>query len=270
MQTQTAHFQFFMPKGIRPDLPLFVYFPGMDGTGKLLRSQIEKGLDRAFDLRCLVMPPDDLSTWDRLAQKVVALLRAELRGHRTRSVYWCGESFGGCLALKAIRLAPELCDRLILINPASCFMAHPWIHWGSQVTGWLPPPMYAMSVVGLLPFLASLGHIARPERNDLLAAMQSVPQQTSTWRVSLLREFEIASEQLAQIHQPVLAIASRGDRLLPSVAEANRFTHFMPQATAAILPHSGHACLLETDVNLYQILKDRDFLPNPETIATAV
>jgi pimeloyl-ACP methyl ester carboxylesterase len=260
-------FQFSTPSTLQPDLPLLVYLPGMDGTGELLRSQLNKGLSNAFNVQCLAMPAHDLSSWDQLTEKVVGLLRAQFRRSRPDMIYLCGESFGGCLALKIALHAPELFDRLILVNPASCFMSRPWLHFGSHLTGWLPPPVYALSVMGLLPFLAALGRIARSERNALLAAMQSVPQPTSTWRVNLLREFEIDSHELSRIRQPVLAIASTGDRLLPSPAEATRLTYSIPNAKQVLLPDSGHACLLETEVNLYKLLKDHDFLTHPKPIS---
>lgn len=269
MLANNNHFRFLTPTPIQPDLPLFVFLPGMDGTGNLLRLQIEYGLADAFDIRCLVIPPNDISTWEELTEKVVALLRAELRG-TTRCVYLCGESFGGCLAMKVILRVPELFDRLILVNPASCFNRLTWIEWGSHLTGWLPPPMYPLSVMGLLPFLASLGRILQRERQDLLAAMQSVPQHTSTWRVSLLRMFEIDRSELSRITQPVLAIASRADRLLASEAESTRLLHCLPNAKRVLLPDSGHACLLEHEINLYAILKERDFLPAHNPIFTAV
>jgi pimeloyl-ACP methyl ester carboxylesterase len=267
MHNFNERFHFSTPTTIHPDLPLFLYLPGMDGTGELLRSQMNKGLSDAFNIQCLRMPAHDLSSWDQLTEKVVGLLRSQFRRNRPQTIYLCGESFGGCLALKIALNAPELFDRLIVVNPASCFMGRAWLHFGSQLTGWLPPPIYALSVMGLLPFLASLGRMARPERNDLLAAMQSVPQPTSTWRVNLLREFEMDSHELSRIRQPVLAIASTGDRLLPSVAEATRLSYSIPNAKQVLLPDSGHACLLETEVNLYQLLKDYDFLTRPESIS---
>ncbi len=266
MHNFNQRFQFSNPSTFKPDLPLFVYLPGMDGTGELLRSQINKGLSNAFNIQSLAMPAHDLSSWGQLTEKVVALLRSQFRQSRPPTVYLCGESFGGCLAMKIALQAPELFDRLILVNPASCFMGQAWLHFGSHLTGWLPPPIYALSVMGLLPFLASLGRIARRERNDLLAAMQSVPQPTSTWRVNLLREFEIDSHELSRIRQPVLVIASTGDRLLPSAAEATRLTYCIPKAKQVLLPDSGHACLLETEVNLYKLLKDHDFIALPKPI----
>ncbi len=73
--------------------------------GSLLQSQTT-GLEIAFDVRCLAIPADDMNGWEALTQQVVALVEVELEKNPNRSVYLCGESFGGCLAMKvAIRRA---------------------------------------------------------------------------------------------------------------------------------------------------------------------
>ncbi|MFM6099124.1 MAG: alpha/beta hydrolase, partial [Dolichospermum sp.] len=60
------------------------------------------------------------------------------------------------------------------------------------------------------------------------------------------------------------------DRLLPSVTEITRLANILPNSKTFILPNSGHACLLEEDVNLYQILKDNDFLKVNLTMSQTV
>ncbi|RUT01521.1 hypothetical protein DSM106972_066180 [Dulcicalothrix desertica PCC 7102] len=67
-------------------------------------------------------------------------------------------------------------------------------------------------------------------------------------------------KKLSQITQPVLLIASKGDRLLPSIAEAQRLASIFPNSHLITLPHSGHACLVEADVNLYKILIEEKFI----------
>ncbi|MFM6138758.1 MAG: alpha/beta hydrolase, partial [Sphaerospermopsis kisseleviana] len=47
---------------------------------------------------------------------------------------------------------------------------------------------------------------------------------------------------------------------LPSVSEVERLDQILPNPKKLILPDSGHACLLEEDVNLYEILKNNEFL----------
>ena len=234
----------------------------MDGTGLLLGYQISQfNLAETFDIRCLAIPADDLSSWSQLTHSVIRLLGQEI-GLNRRPVYLCGESFGGCLAMQVALQAPNLVDRMILVNPASCFNQQAWLKWGSYLPGWLPTPIYHVGVMGLLPLLGSLSRMPARESQYLLAAMQSVSHPSSTWRLNLLREFEINHQQLAQIRHPVLVIASTDDWLLPSVRQSQRLMTFLPNAQRVLLKNSGHACLLETNVNLIKILQEQDFLPN--------
>jgi pimeloyl-ACP methyl ester carboxylesterase len=250
---------FLNPPKTNPDHPLFVFLPGMDESTKLALLQIAS-VKTTFDVCSFVIQPDVMDSWDMLCERVVSLTTAALEMVPRKSVYLCGESFGGCLALKVIVKAPKLFDRIILVNPASSFNRRPWIHWGSLLTRWLPERLYQMNSVLFLPFLASVKRMTPAARQTLLESVRCVPLETSIQRLSLMREFDLDKEQLHQLTQPVLLIASKGDRLLPSVAEAKRLAEIFPNAQVVLLPHSGHACLLETDVNLYGIMQSENFV----------
>jgi pimeloyl-ACP methyl ester carboxylesterase len=250
---------FLTPKRVQLEYPLFIYLPGLDGTGQLLRSQTA-GLEIGFDVRCLAIPRQDLTTWDVLTKNVLNLIYAELEKSSLRAVYLCGESFGGCLAMKVATHAPQLFKRIILINPASAFHLRPWLNWTSQITSVVPSYFFEIGALGLLPFLASLAQMCRNVRYELLKTMQSVPPETVNWRLGLLREFEIDEKKLQRLTQQVLLIAGASDRLLPSVTEITRLNNILPNSQTVILPDSGHACLLEKDVNLYKILHAHQFV----------
>ncbi|MBD2343708.1 alpha/beta fold hydrolase [Anabaena subtropica] len=250
---------FLTPRRVQPEYPLFVYLPGMDGTGQLLRSQTA-GLEIGFDVRCLAIPRQDLTSWDVLTNNVLDLIHAELENSSQRPVYLCGESFGGCLAMKVATQAPKLFKRLILINPASAFKLRPWLSGFSQLTYLVPECFYDVGALGLLPFLVSLPRICRSVRHELLKTMRSVPSETVNWRLSLLREFDVSDEQLRSLTQTTFLIAGGSDRLLPSVIEVKRIGNIIPNTKTLILPNSGHACLLEQDVNLYEIMQINNFL----------
>ncbi len=254
-----SHLCFLTPTRSDPSRPLFIFLPGMDGTGKLLRVQTA-GLETTFDVRCLAIPPNDLTGWDDLTDSVLKLIQAELEKAPRRSVYLCGESFGGCLAIKVALKAPRLFDRIILVNSASSYSRRPWIHWGCYLTHWLPQTLYQFASVELLPFLAATDRIEPTARQALEEAIRFVPQKTSIWRLSLLNQFEVNETLLQCLTQPVLLIASIADRLLPSLAEADRLATNLSNAQIVTLPQSGHACLLEADVNLYKIMQAEDFL----------
>jgi pimeloyl-ACP methyl ester carboxylesterase len=250
---------FLTPKQLQPRLPLFIFLPGMDGTGELLRTQTSD-LEAGFDVRCLAIPPTDLTNWDDLAKQVILLTQAELEHNSDRPIYLCGESFGGCLALKVALLAPQLFNRIVLINPASSFRQRPWMGFSAWITNFFPEPVYRLSSAVLLHWLANLERIAPSDRQALLKAVNSVPQKTSVWRLSLLNEFTISEAELKTITAPTLLLAGAGDRLLPSVSEVNRLVAGLPNAKVELLPQCGHACLLEAEMNLYEILKRNTFL----------
>jgi pimeloyl-ACP methyl ester carboxylesterase len=250
---------FLTPRLLQPDYPLFVFLPGMDGTGQLLRSQTT-GLEAGFDVRCLAIPPTDLASWEELTEQVVNLIYQELEDFPERVVYLCGESFGGCLAMKVALHSPHLFSRIILVNPASSFRRWPLMAWGGAITSRLPELFYRLTSMGLLFWLANLNRIALGDRQALWQAIQSVPQETSSWRLALLNEFTLPVAQLRQITQPVLLLASAADHLLPSLPEAQELAQHLPDVKLLILPDSGHACLLEEDINLYDMMQKCNFL----------
>ncbi|MFM2431591.1 MAG: hypothetical protein RLZZ511_2804 [Cyanobacteriota bacterium] len=255
---------FLRPQNPQPELPLFVYLPGMDGTGQLLRAQIPD-LEKSFDIRRLSIPVDDLSDWDGLVAQIASLIQAELGDKRPRrTLYLCGESFGGCLALKLAVMMPELCDRLILINPASAFRRHFLLRSLSTLKGLLPANLYAVSCLALLPFLANLDRIQAEDRAALLRVMQSVRFKSAMWRISLLEQFEMSVQQLKQVKQPTIIVTGGSDRLLPSQVEGEFLVQHIPRSVLHLIPEGSHALLVERSVNLHQILLGHDFLEYPK------
>ncbi len=268
MSISQKRLRLLRPKEPEPTRPLLVFLPGMDGTGQLLGTQLD-GLEAVFDIRCLSIPSDDLTGWSGLVEQTAALIQAEGRLGTTRPVYLCGESFGGCLALKLAAYSPELFDRMILINPASSFSRQPAMGWGATFVQWLPDPLYRLSTVGLLPFLIAPERVEPQTRRKLLAAMQSVTPESAAWRLSLLSQFSLDELPLAGLSQPVLVIASEADRLLPSGAEADRLVSYLPNAQKTVLPKSGHACLLEREIQLEEILRSQDFSLRKLSVGTS-
>ncbi len=228
----------------KPSRPLFVYLPGMDGTGELLRPQLS-GLKASFDIRCLSIPSDDLSGWDRLAEQVARLIGKEQRQVQSRPIYICGESFGGCLALQLAASFPSLCQYLILVNPATSAAYQPWVSWGTSITQRLPPTLYRLSIFGLLPLLIQperlLTQIDKPHTGHAISFSQKC----------CLEDFLVAKFSLKMLplgdHAAVLLLSSGADRLLPSLGEA-RDSFESAQRAHCAPTKNGHACLLESEV----------------------
>ncbi|MEM8779724.1 MAG: alpha/beta hydrolase [Cyanobacteria bacterium P01_G01_bin.49] len=269
MAQQATTIKFISPQSSQLRSALLIYLPGMDGTGKLFHRQAER-LGDFFTIRCLSIPPHDRSNWQTLAHITIDLIKKELAIQDKCSVYLCGESFGGCLAIKVALEAPELFEKIILVNPASSFHKRPWLGLGVYLNQWLPDFLYQNSTLGFLPFLGSLGRIKQEDSQALLKAMQSLPKDIVIWRISLLRDFQVNYEKLKQFQQPTLILASYRDRLLPSVEEGQQLIRHFPNGQLKILPDSGHACLLETEMNLSKVLEQNNFLPKCQQNTSSV
>ncbi|MDJ0509810.1 MAG: alpha/beta hydrolase [Crocosphaera sp.] len=239
--------------------PLLIYFPGMDGTGELFYKQ-GQFLSQYFQIRCLSLSSYDKSNWSTLVYKAVNLIKQELDLCSHSSVYLCGESFGGCLGLKVACQVPDLVEKMILVNPASSFNKRPFLKLGVELNQWLPNFVYQGSTVILLWFLGSLNRMKKRDSEALLKAMQSLPQEMVSWRLSLLRDFTIHPKTLKELNLPVLILASQQDQVLPSVEEGKELLKYFPNARLKILPKSGHACLLEEEIDILEILKQHGFI----------
>lgn len=256
---------FITPLKPNPGCPLFIFLPGLGETVQLARLETA-GLEAAFDVRYLMLPPQELSSWDVLSQKVVDLTHAELETEQQKTVYLCGECFGACLALQVLLKAPHLYERIILINPASSFHRIPWNHLSSLFTNLLPQPIYQLLSVAFLPFLASLQRTTPVNRQALLKSVSSASLKASAHRFYLLIKFKLNKTQLQQFTQPFLIITSKADLLLPSFTEGQHLVKSLPNARMIALPSSGHTCLLEEEINLFEMLKTASFLDNSSQV----
>ena len=164
--------------------------------------------------------------------------------------------------MQVLTHAPELFDRVILVNPASSFRRLPWMQLGQMITQRIPSNVYRYGALGLVPFLIDPFRVKSGERKALEKAMDAVPAKTAAWRMSLLSDFQVERLPLERMAHPVLLIAGGSDRLLPSKREVRALHSRFPNAQQYLLPKSGHACLLEKDVNLYSILQQSGFLPS--------
>jgi pimeloyl-ACP methyl ester carboxylesterase len=241
----------FQPRPAQPHLPLFVFFPGMDGTGQLLYKQIDR-LATRFDIRCLAIASNDLSDWQGLVDRSLQLITTELT--EGREIYFCGESFGACFAMQVAGQMSAKINELVLINPASSLVRLPWLASGSAFSSLLPDALYPLTARILVNFLIDASRVAETDRQSLLDAMLSVQPQSAAWRLNLLRQFQVHSilPKIADI--PVLLIAGELDRLLPSVPEVRILQRLLPKSKTKLLPNSGHACLLEKDIYLADLL----------------
>ena len=257
---QNSEPYFLTPHISNPEYPLLIFLPGMNETGKALLKLETRGLEVGFDVRCLVIPPNNFMDWEQLTESAIALIQAELERTPQEAVCLGGESWGGCLALKLIEHSPHLFKRLILVNSASSFHRIAWLNQSLRLLAWTPPLLYKFSPIVILCVTSALTRIPLTRLHVLWKAAQAAPKKTAEYRLSQLSEFRIDETQLHQFTHPVLLLASQADRVLPSVAEAQYLSKIFPAAQVVVLPQSGHTCLIETDINLYQILQAEHFV----------
>ena len=71
--------------------------------------------------------------------------------HACMQVTLVAESFGGCLGLRVAAAAPDLVQRLVLVNPATSFARAmgglPGIIAGSNLLSLFPAPLYQVPVL---------------------------------------------------------------------------------------------------------------------------
>ncbi|MGQ9837852.1 MAG: alpha/beta fold hydrolase [Cyanobacteriota bacterium] len=234
----------------REERPLLLYLPGMDGTGNLFYRQAQS-LQQEFRIRSLSFNhPEAGDNWETLANWVGSQME--------EGTYLCGESFGACLALQVATRWPERCQGLIVVNPASSLRRRPWWLAGRFLLPVLPEGIYRTLSEGGLGFLAELSQMEPEDREQLRQAVQSIGQEVAAHRLALLGSFAVDELPLESLTLPTLLVAGGRDRLLPSVNEVRRLAGRLAHAQVEISPSSGHACLLERQMNLRQYLFKRD------------
>ncbi|MFS8866868.1 alpha/beta fold hydrolase [Synechococcus sp. H65.1] len=248
--------------GIRPapqagsqERPLLLYLPGLDGTGRLFYRQAQ-ALQAEFRVRPVSLNhPEAGHSWESLVEWVGS--------HLEEGAYLCGESFGACLALAVAAQQPQRCRGLILVNPASSLRRRPWWWAGHLLLPFLPPALYHQLAERGLGFLAELSQMEPPDRERLRQTVHSIAPEVAAQRLALLGSFVVEELPLESMALPTLLVAGGRDRLLPSVQEVQRLAERLPQAQVEISPWSGHACLLERQMNLrrYLLKPDGVFAP---------
>jgi pimeloyl-ACP methyl ester carboxylesterase len=245
----TIKFLTFEPR--QQHLPLLIYFPGMDGTGVLFAKQ-QAELAAQFDVCCLAIGHNSWLGWSELVDRVVRLIEKE-SADGDREIHLCGESFGACLAMLVAAQLPRV-KQLISINPASSFARLPLLTFGSFGADFLPEPLYQLSTRLFVNLLIDVDRVAPIDRHNLVRAMLSIDAKIVAWRLKLLREFQIDIAIPNLLDIPTLFIAGECDRLLPSKLEVQILQRQLPRSKIIFLPNSGHACLLEKDLNLAEII----------------
>lgn len=292
--------------------PILLYLPGIDLSGYTVQPQVER-LSADFEVRALSVPTADRSTFGELLDLVVGEIDAA-----GRPVYIAGESFGGVLALRVATEGsspPKNLRGLVLVNPATSAgrawpaALFPLFDAVSSLPSGLSDATYEALLVpilgvtagnplrmgardedkGLPPLFRDAAAIIRMSQNlpNLLELPKALPLPNLALRLrQLVDEAEaLDAATLRRLKLPVQLLASSDDKILPSSDECRRLARLMPAAQLTPLEGSGHAPLLEAEVDLASLIRSSGVLsrtapppqdwvggfvpPSPEAIANA-
>ncbi|GAX74282.1 hypothetical protein CEUSTIGMA_g1731.t1 [Chlamydomonas eustigma] len=174
---------------------LMIFLPGTDGTGQSILSQLETLEHDGWDVWSLFLPIKERSGWSELTARTAELIRIlqqqwsphasvsskqsehhdssheiEMRSSGS-TITLVGESFGGCLAIRVALWEPNLIDRLVVINPATCFNESlnglSALISGTNFLGLFPEQWYTVAQATLLPLLVDMSRVNEKGQEQL-------------------------------------------------------------------------------------------------------
>jgi pimeloyl-ACP methyl ester carboxylesterase len=229
-------------------LPLLIYLPGMEGTGKLFYRQ-QPELSERYEVVCLpsrCKPPFD---YEDLVCDIVDVIDQ----HGTGKATIVAESFGGTVALKFAIAHQNRIEQLVLINTFPYFRRRLRLHAGRML---LPLTFIRFgNAVREFVYRTALSAEGVPKEDvqRLCECSFLHGYQTSCRRMELIRDFDVRKE-ISKIQVPVTLIASARDKLIPSVREAKYMASLVPNARLIILPDHGHTPLITPTFSLARSL----------------
>lgn len=245
-------------------LPALVYVAGLDAQ-PLPECQCCH-MRGKFAIVSVCHEPDDKSEWEALV--AAALSPLSNLAANTGPITLVGESFGAALALRIAAVFSDI-SQLVLVNSGTALLHDAPLRTITELL-----PVLRADVTGRILYRAAAIFLFKVmlTREERLAEssvpsglpwlrsvdIKLVPLEAMLHRVALLRKFETSfTDKCVRelIRIPTLLIASGKDRLLRSRKEANRLAELLPKVKRiVVLEESGHAALLEGNVNLLDII----------------
>jgi 3-oxoadipate enol-lactonase len=241
------------PTATSDDCRQVVYFPGLDGTGRLLHRQA--GLHAQYRVDCVSYPQDRLASYDELANLGAERIRAA--GGRPAVVL--AESFGGAVGLTLALRHPELVERLLLVNTFAWFPRRLLILLGATFGRLLPAhpsPPRSRPVRGWFFFAPE---IPPSERSEWWERTADVPMCGFGHRMRLIHGLDLRP-RLGEIRAPALVIAAPNDKVVPCRAGRD-LARRLPRAQL-LLARVGHAALIHPRIDLAKLLADETHWPD--------
>lgn len=245
----------------RDNLPILLFLPGIDGSGRAGLTQWPR-LSSTFEVHALKMTPDDQTTFEDLIEGCRAFL-SETSARRGSLLV--GESTGAVLAL-GVALRTSHVDGLCLVNPATSYSGSP-LSAIAPLLPRLPRSFYRAAPLVITPLFGKPDWIRTiidspapplvPRPADLLAASEALADvltpEALAWRLEAHLEEGSRKVNAWLTASPswsstvpataTLLVAGGRDLILPSVAETLRLQQRLPGSVRKVLPQAGHACL---------------------------
>ena len=230
--------------------PAVVLVAGMNGSGDLFYRQVP-ALAQHYRVATYALR-DDAESLEVLAADLAGVV--ERVAPNARQAIIVGESFGGAVALTLAIRHPRHVSALVILNSFPYFS--PQTRLRLAIAGLTVLPWGAMRLVRhLTAFRLHSRHTHRTEVKDFIARTSSATREGYINRLRLLRRFDVR-EQLHEIQQPTLLLASELDHLVPAVDQARYMTARIPSSAMRILDGHGHICLIAPDLDLSRILRE--------------
>jgi pimeloyl-ACP methyl ester carboxylesterase len=209
-----------------------VALPGMDGTGRLLRSFAEAIGDR-LDTELVGYPPESFS-YKTLSARVEKLLEVEREDY-----VLLAESFSGPIALSIAQRPPAGLRGLVLVVT----FAAPPDTLLLELTKLLPTELILSANVPCWMACSLMLNDDAPEvaRQSFCEVIREVSPGAVSRRLREVRKLEPPTER---VHLPVLYIQSTDDRILPASA-VEGVRRLVPSLEVFRLP-GGHLVLSES------------------------
>lgn len=225
-----------------------IYFPGLDGTGRLLHRQ--QDLLDSYDVQCESYPQDRPQTYEELADHAAEQLK---QNHPGEAAIVLAESFGGAVAMTFALRHPQLVERIVFVNTFARYPRRLLILLGAWFGNFLPArpsPPRSRSLRGFFFFPKD---ISKSERDEFWKRTADVPMRAFGYRMALIAKLDLRP-RLAEITMPALVLTASNDKVVHPKAGRELAT-LLPAATLVEKP-VGHGALIHPDVNIANLLKE--------------
>jgi pimeloyl-ACP methyl ester carboxylesterase len=231
-------------------LPLLLYLPGMEGTGRLFYKQEP---DLATHYHVVSLPSRSVAPfkYNELVQDVLDAIDQ----YGTEKAIIVAESFGGTVALQFALEHQERVQQMVLINSFPYFRRRLRLRLGAIL---LPLTFQRFgNVVRKFCYKTALEFegLAKEDIAKIFECSFSHGYATSRNRMRLIGDLDVR-DRLHEIHVPVTLIASARDKIVPSVNEARYMAERLQNARIITLPEHGHTPLLTATFSLASVLRE--------------